>query len=131
MEALLVSFFRLAALVILFGGMVVYAWLLVRAFVRHEKPIRDMLETSPGHSLGMPFSAVAAFGIVVLLQVGDSGHSMDFEAFSLKFSGPAGPATIWGFCFSLFVFATRLLAAKTLAGPAAEPTPQHHGDRPA
>jgi hypothetical protein len=39
-------------------------------------------------------SGIAAFAIVNLLP-GTKDGSLAFEAFSLKFSGPAVPATLW------------------------------------
>jgi hypothetical protein len=48
---------------------------------------------------GLPVSAVAAAGIVIVFQqvapAKREGDNLSFEAFGAKFSGPAVPATLW------------------------------------
>jgi uncharacterized membrane protein len=49
--------------------------------------------------VGLPVSAVAAAGIVIVFQQvappKKDGDNLSFEAFGAKFSGPAVPATLW------------------------------------
>jgi hypothetical protein len=54
---------------------------------------------SPFFMFGLPISAVAAAAIVSVFQAvapaQKEGNNLSFEAFGAKFSGPAGPATLW------------------------------------
>jgi hypothetical protein len=101
---------KIGAVVILLVGMLFYAWLLLKAFFLRDAATRKMLEASPGHSFGIPFSAVAAFGVVSLLQFTAAEKSLKFTAFGLTFEGPAAPVTLWVVCFAVLIWAIRAVA---------------------
>ena len=60
---------KVVTVMMLIIGMLAYAWLLFKAFFLGDVATRQMLEGSPGHSFGLPFAAVDAFGIVSLLEL--------------------------------------------------------------
>lgn len=56
----------------------------------------------------VPVNAGLAFGLICVLEV-VSGEKVEFEAFSVKFSGASGPVVLWVFAFLAITFATYLL----------------------
>jgi len=69
---------------------------------------------APAQNLGIPCAAISAFAIVAALlkafpASADEHGQLEFKAFGLEFSGPAGPITLWLMCFSGFVLALKLL----------------------
>jgi hypothetical protein len=111
-----VLFFVTLTLLVL--GLLAYAIALGLAAFRSEtvfgKPIRAWFNSSPACNLGIPCSALAAFAIVGALfrmyPVDKNDGTLAIKAFSLEFSGPSGPVTLWLVCFLGFVFAIRLLS---------------------
>jgi len=64
-------------------------------------PSRELLSSGPAsYMFGLPISGVVAFAVVALLDTlspaatGTPGK-LEFKAFGLTFSGPAGPVTLW------------------------------------
>jgi hypothetical protein len=62
----------------------------------------------------LPICAIAAFAIVCVLDqfapaTKDSSGKMEFKAFGLAFSGPAGPITLWIACYLTLVVSMRLI----------------------
>lgn len=100
--------FKLLAVIILFGGIGVYCWILIKAYLMGDTKKKTMLENSPFHSFGVPFSAMAAFGIVSLLDFAKSANEkLEFIAFNLQFKGPATPVILWALCFVVLVWAIK------------------------
>jgi hypothetical protein len=60
-------------------------------------------------NVGIPCSALAAFGIVSVFwklhEPKSDGENLGLEFFSLKFTGPSGPITLWVLCFLSFITA--------------------------
>jgi hypothetical protein len=94
----------------------IYGVLLFMAFVYplNLETFRTTVESNLRLNIGVPFAAVGAFGIVAALWrlfppgEGAAGE-IRIEFFSLTFSGPSGPITLWVICFLCFVFALKLL----------------------
>ena len=68
----------------------------------------------PAQNLGIPTAAISAFAIVAVLlstfpPSSDPNGQLEFKLFSLEFSGPSGPITLWLMCFLGFVVALKLL----------------------
>jgi hypothetical protein len=68
----------------------------------------------PAQNLGIPCAAISAFAIVAVLLItfpplSDASGQLAFKVFSLEFSGPSGPITLWLMCFLGFVVALKLL----------------------
>ncbi len=100
------GFVKNGTVVVLFVGVLAYAWLLIRAYFLGKKSTKTMLERSPAHNFGLPFSAVASFGLVTLLDAAVEGN-LDFKAFGLEFSGPSAPLTLWVVCYITFVWSIK------------------------
>lgn len=85
---------------VLILGIMFYA-LAMFAFALRFQPAVDLLTSASGpYTFGLPICAVAAFGVVALLDTltpaGQAdGSKLEFKAFGLTFSGPAGPVTLW------------------------------------
>lgn len=99
---------------ILIMGMIGYGGLLIAMyFFDKKRETRATLEKSPELSFGLPFSAIASFGVVALLESTGNGNdtagNLSFKAFGLDFNGPAGPVTLWLLCFGAFVLAIKHL----------------------
>jgi hypothetical protein len=68
----------------------------------------------PAQNIGIPCSALAAFGVVAALlkafppAMGE-GSALVLKVFGLESSGPAGPITLWLTCFLGFIFALKIL----------------------
>ncbi len=98
---------KIFAVVVLLLGIVVYSSMLVRAFVFGNADMKKDLNTNPATNYGIPFSAMAAFGVVSLLEFAASDKSLKFKAFGLDFEGPAAPVTLWIVCFAAFIWAMK------------------------
>jgi hypothetical protein len=70
---------------------------------------QQFLLSNPATNIGVPCSALGAFGIVSafwkLHEPKIEGGNLGLEFFSLKFTGPSGPITLWVLCFLSFVTA--------------------------
>jgi len=65
---------------------------------------------------GLPISGVVAFAIVALLDTifpatKDSSGKLEFKAFGLTFSGPAGHVTLWIAVYLTLVSSIRIIGA--------------------
>ena len=60
------------------------------------------------HSYELPMSGIAAFAIVSLLRSQVDGP-LEFKAFSLEFTGPAGPVTLWVVVYLSIVLSLKIL----------------------
>ncbi|GCE62906.1 hypothetical protein [Microcystis aeruginosa] len=90
------TFTKLAAqatVLMLIIGLIVYGILLF-LFSVNVPSVVSLVSKWPPYAFDVPMSGIAAFAIVNLLP-GTKDGSLAFEAFSLKFSGPAVPATLW------------------------------------
>ncbi|MCA9006215.1 MAG: hypothetical protein KDA70_13165 [Planctomycetaceae bacterium] len=113
------------AIVILAAGLIGYALALALAAFGNAtsttsdlavlgKWIADWIEQNPYCNLGIPCSALASYAIVSALLEAfppptEKNGDLIIKAFSLEFSGPSGPVTLWLICFLGFVFAMKLL----------------------
>ena len=102
----------------LFGlGMIGYFLVIALAFVFEVKALsglRSIVLTNLAFNLGLPVSAVGAFGVVAVFwsafpQRSLAGDVVELEFLGLNFSGPSGPITLWVVCFLSLVFAMYLL----------------------
>lgn len=104
---------KIMTVVILLLGIIVYSVFIVGIyFFGRWQETKQTLESMPNLAFGLPFSAVASFGIVSLLveATPSSGTQLEFKAFNLAFTGPAGPVTLWVLCFTAFVMAIKTLS---------------------
>lgn len=88
-------------------GVAIYALSLLAylylKFKDDEHAIVTFFERPPPiYMFGLPVAAMIAFAIVSILfsvwppaETGNDAGQLTFSAFNLKFSGPAGPITIW------------------------------------
>jgi hypothetical protein len=97
---------KVAAVFLLFAGILGYAWLLARAFLFNHEATRVLLNSNPGTNYGLPFSAMASFGIVSVLELANAGQ-LKFKAIGFDFEGPAAQVTLWIVCFVVFVWAMK------------------------
>jgi hypothetical protein len=100
-------FAQMAGVVVLIVGVVVYAVMLFRSWLVVTFPFREEIKANPGYLVGLPCSAVAAFGIVSMLEI--SAGKLEFKAFNLDFTGPAGPVTLWVLCYLTLVGSIRMV----------------------
>ena len=86
--------------VISVAGVAFYALALL-GYALGVAPAEALLKTGkPSYMFGLPISAAIAFAIVALLDTlapasTDTSGKLEFKAFGLTFSGPAGPVTLW------------------------------------
>jgi hypothetical protein len=75
--------------------------------------LKAAFEANLASNLGIPCSAVAAFALVGSLwkayPPSNTSGELSFKAFSLEFTGPSGPITLWVLCFLAFIAALKLL----------------------
>ena len=102
----------------LFGlGMIGYFVVIALAFVFEIEAlsgIKAIVLSNLAFNLGLPASAVGAFGVVAVFwsafpQRSTAGELVALEFLGLTFSGPSGPITLWVVCFLALVFAMYLL----------------------
>ena len=104
-------------LVVLILGLVGYLVLVFFSYM--NVPWLGALKTAVGGSealtIGLPVSAVGAYGVVALLllvfppKLDAPSGDITFKFFSLEFTGPSGPITLWLLCFLSFVLAVKTL----------------------
>jgi hypothetical protein len=68
----------------------------------------------PAQNLGVPCAAFSAFAIVAIFMKlfpsqASIGEQLELKLFSLEFSGPSGPITLWLMCFLGSVAALKFL----------------------
>lgn len=104
--------FKIIAIGILIAGILIYGVLIIGIyFLKRWQDVKPILESRPNVCFGLPFSAVASFGIVSLLNsASPSDKELAFKAFNLDFTGPAGPVTMWLLCFMAFIWAIKTLS---------------------
>jgi hypothetical protein len=101
---------KVFAVVVLLAGILVYSFMLIQAFILKNESVKRDLNTNPATNYGIPFSAMAAFGVVSLLEFSASDKSLKFKAFGLDFEGPAAPVTLWVVCFAAFIWAMKTVS---------------------
>lgn len=109
---------RVILISILVLGIVLYA-ILMLLYVFDIRPGSVILKSaSPSYMFALPICAIAAFGIVSVLDVltsqvgtGQNGQlgSLAFKAFGLEFNGPAGPVTLWIVVYLTLVCSIRII----------------------
>ena len=98
---------------LLYLGLFGYALLLgFHAFGWSTPFLQD--KSKAAYLVGLPICGVAAFAIVCVLDrfapaTKDSSGKLEFKAFGLTFSGPAGPVTLWIACYLTLVASMRLV----------------------
>ncbi len=111
MEAFLELAKKIAVGVLLLG--IAAYGLLMLAYVLGWPEAQALLKESPSHTFGLPISAITAFAIVALLEQRYSdkpkSETLNFKAFGLDFTGPAGPTTLWVVCYLTLVASMRLV----------------------
>ena len=110
----LVKSLSAAVAVLCVAGLVVHAFLIVARLAGWSIGEEALGSGDPYVVYAVPISAVAAFGIVVLLNLATASKEVDnlsFKAFGLEFSGPAAPVTLWVVVFLALVLAVRLRPA--------------------
>ncbi len=94
-------------------GLGFYARFLYRAYWSKDKNNLAILNSNLAANLGIPCSAIAAFGLVAVLYLAfpaeEKGRALSVKAFNLEFTGPAGPVLLWVVCFLAFVTALKIL----------------------
>jgi len=70
-----------------------------------------MTSAKPSYMFGLPICAVTAFGVVSLLErlAPAAPGKMEFKAFGLTFSGPAGPVTLWVVVYLVLVASMKII----------------------
>jgi disulfide bond formation protein DsbB len=96
-----------------FLGLFVYAFLLGLYALGVDKVVA-MLQEKPVYTFGLPICGVGAFAIVSVLERlapahDDPSGKLEFKAFGLTFSGPAGPVTLWVVCYLVLVASIRIV----------------------
>ncbi len=96
-----------------FLGLVVYAILLSLYAFGVEKVV-VMLREKPAYTFGLPICGATAFAIVSVFErfapsKADASGKLEFKAFGLTFSGPAGPITLWVVCYLVLVASMRIV----------------------
>ena len=71
----------------------------------------EVIEKHPRVAIFLPLSALAAFCLVVILQV-STGGVVKFEGLGFKFEGASGQVTLWTIVFLAIIFAVKLLWPK-------------------
>ncbi|HHJ40531.1 MAG: hypothetical protein AXA67_10350 [Methylothermaceae bacteria B42] len=94
-------------------GLWFYARFLYRAYWLKNQDNLDILNSNLASNLGIPCSAIAAFGLVATLYLAfpaqEKAQTLSIKAFNLEFTGPAGPILLWVVCFLAFVAALKIL----------------------
>lgn len=102
--AIIVDIVAILALIVYCGILLLYAISPVKSLGW----VVDLVKKWPAHAFDLPMSGIAAFAIVSLLR-GATGGSLEFTAFGLQFTGPAGPTTLWVVVFLSIVVSFKLL----------------------
>jgi len=98
--------FQLVFLVGLVGFSLAAVWLLVWSMYNEQFWVPIAIKNFPV-LIGLPLAAVAALGIVLVLET-TSGR-IEFEMIGLKFKGASGPIVLWVLCFAAIAGAINLL----------------------
>ena len=85
---------KMVTIALLVVGMVVYGLILL-LFALGLPRAAELVESWPPQALKVPMAGISAFGIVSFLERPNPKGELEFKAFSLEFTGPAVPATIW------------------------------------
>lgn len=95
-------------------GLFAYSLLVAAYAVGHGPAFMD--GTAKAYMFGLPICGIASFAIVsVLERLGRSSESgdgkLEFKAFGLAFTGPAGPVTLWIVCYLTLVVSMKIVKA--------------------
>ncbi|WP_333571283.1 hypothetical protein [Sphingomonas sp.] len=115
------SIFRMGFIAMIFIVLVAYIGLLgfyIFARISDAEGFKHFTfliqEAGATNLFGVPLAAGAAFGIVTLFEHLSAARRLDgdiaFKIFSLQFSGPAGPATLWIACFLTLLVGIKVAA---------------------
>ena len=100
------KFFQYSVLAIvgLFGAL----WLkaLYYTGLYNEDLYKELLKHTAA-TVGLPLSALAALGIVIILEI--YSGDIEFEALGFKFKGASGPVILWVICFLSISGAIKIL----------------------
>ena len=103
-----VTLFKQLTIVSFVAGAGAYGVMLL-LYLLNVQEVRDLFNSKPAYTFGLPLSGFAALGIVTLLSQAVDGK-VEFKAFGLQFTGPAGPVTLWILCYWTLVGSLKILA---------------------
>ena len=106
-----IKIFTVVAVWLLMIGLLMYGILLLMHIfnqIFNQKWASSIVGKWKDHSYELPMSGIAAFGIVSLLRSQVEGP-LEFKAFSLEFTGPAGPVTLWVVVYLSIVLSLKIL----------------------
>lgn len=95
-----------------------YLALVMRLMLKHQRTsestaFRDSVIRNSYTAVGLPACALGAFAIVFLFNARFGSTSSDeatvLKIFSLEFTGPGGPTTLWVLCYLSIVLSIRVL----------------------
>ena len=87
------------------GGFLVFS--IYDLFSEDKGWIYPLLQDKPQVALFIPLAALASFCNVLILKITDG--PIEFEAFTIKFSGAAGPMIMWVMSFLSLCFGITML----------------------
>jgi hypothetical protein len=116
----IISYAPSLSVVFVTAGLLIYSIaLFLAAFVSGQPDsvgarLSAWFTNAPAQNLGLPCAGIAAFAIVAALLSAfppalNASGQLELKAFSMEFSGPSGPITLWLMCFLGFVVAMKLL----------------------
>ena len=99
---------------IFFIGLAAYAVMLL-LYIFGVQDVVTLLDKKPAYTFGLPICGATAFAIVCVLEKvtpakENGAGKLEFKAFGLTFSGPAGPATLWVVCYLVLVASMRIVS---------------------
>lgn len=75
--------------------------------IRGNSWVTEIAKTHFAAIIGLPFVALLAFFIVIVLEF--AFGNIELEGFGFKFKGASGPIVFWVLCFLSMAFAVKLL----------------------
>jgi len=110
--------YEIAQIVVIWILIISITIYIIGGFVAYAFPstvLKEYYGDSPLFNIGLPASALSAFGLVAIFwklypPKEESEEKYQLSMFGLKFSGPGGPVTLWVICFLSFVGAMKILS---------------------
>jgi hypothetical protein len=95
-----VDFAKKTLVLITVVGYALYAIAMLAYAFNFEPAVALFSRSQPFFMFALPISGILAFAVVALLETlspatKDESGKVEFKAFGLTFSGPAGPVTLW------------------------------------
>ena len=81
-------------------GVAIYGITMLAYLFKFSPAVALLDSAARSYTFGLPICAAIAFAIVAILDTvspakSDGSGKLEFKAFGLTFSGPAGPTTLW------------------------------------